>query len=220
MSMQQAQKWCDRNVPSMEIKTFDQLIPAISYALGTTERHLRDMVELEFLDEDSFSHITMSHWVESCNVTKDQLLEHYTMQDLLVDSLFLWLGTIAMKTHLNYIHNSCVWTSCGSKNPDMWDAVVLFTEKYFIAVPSVNSHTAKAVVKDSFCNPLDTLQRYVDHPLVLNRPVKNVAQHCLDIDVTMIGTPRLLQCLLAELCSLLAVHYCIHLIGWLQWNVS
>ena len=153
------------------------------------------MVKLEFLDEDSFSHVTMSHWVESCNFTKDQLLECYTTQNSLVDGLFLWLGTIVMKTHLNYIHDSCVWTSHGSENPDMQDAIVLFTEKYFIAAPLVNVCTVKAIMKDGFCNPLDTLQRYMDCPLVLNRPVKNVAQHCLDMDVTTMGTPRLLQCL-------------------------
>ena len=32
----------------------------------------------------------------------------------------------------------------------MQDAVMLFTEKYFIAVPLVNGHTVKAVVKDGF----------------------------------------------------------------------
>ncbi len=41
---------------------------------------------------------------------------------------------------------------------------MLFTEKYFIATPSVNGHTAKAIVKDGFCDPLDTLQRYMEHP--------------------------------------------------------
>ena len=61
ISMVQAQKWCDRNVPSTDIKTFDELVPALSYALGTTEHHLRDMVEPEYLDENSFSHVTTSH---------------------------------------------------------------------------------------------------------------------------------------------------------------
>ncbi len=55
---------------------------------------------------------------------------------------------------------------------------------------------------------------------MLNRPVKNIAQHCLDMDITMMGTPRPLQCLLAELCSLPVVHYHIHLIGWLWQNIS
>ena len=220
MSMVQAQNWYDRNVPSTDIRMFDEFIPALAYTLGTMERHLQDMVKLEFLDENSFSHITMSCWVESCNFTKDQLLEHYTTQDSLVDGLFLWLGTIVMKTHLNYIHDSCVWTSHGSENPDMRDAVVLFIEKYFIAVPSINGCTVKAIVKDGFCDPVDTLHRYVEYPLMLNRPVKNVAQHCLDMDVTTMGTPRPLQCLLAELCGLPMVHYCIHLIGWLWQNIS
>ena len=80
-------------------------------------------------------------------------------------------------------------------------------------MPSVNGHTVKAVVKDGFCDLLDTLQRYVEHPLVLNRPVKNVVQCCLDMDVTTMGTPRPLQCLLAELCGLPVVHYHVYLIG-------
>ena len=111
------------------------------------------------------------------------------MQNSLVDGLFLWLGTIVMKTHLNYVHDSCVWTSCRSEKPDMHDAVVLFTEKYFIAAPSVNGRPTKAMVKDGFCDPEDTIHKYMKKPLVLNRLVKNVSQHCLNIDVTTIGTP-------------------------------
>ncbi len=207
-------------VPSTDIKTFDELVPALAHALCTTERQLYDMVKAEFLNEDLFSQVTMNWWVESCNFSKEKLLEYYTTQDPLVDGLFLWLATTAFCTHLNYIHDSNVWTSRGSEKPDMRDAVILFTEKYFIMVPSVNSKPVKAVVKDGFCNPQDTLHKYVDQPLVLNRPVKNVAQRCLDMDIMTMSMPRPLQCLLAELCGLPVVHYHVHLIGWMQHNIS
>ena len=40
MDMTQAQTWYDRNVLSTDIKTFDELVPALAHALGTVESEL------------------------------------------------------------------------------------------------------------------------------------------------------------------------------------
>ena len=122
----------------------------------------------EFESTDSFSRVTTDHWIETCNFTGEELLSRYVTQGSLVDGLFLWLTTIAFKTHLNYVHSSNVWTSRGSEQPNMRDAVILFTQKYFIAAPSVNEQSLKAIVKDGFCDPVDTVVKFVDVLLVLN----------------------------------------------------
>ncbi len=74
----------------------------------------------------------------------------------------------------------------------MRDAVILFTEKYFIAAPSVNEWSLKIIVKDGFCDLVDTVVKFVDVLLVLNWLVRNVKQCSLDIDVVPMGMPHLL----------------------------
>ncbi len=40
MNMTQAQTWCNQNVPSTDIKTFDELVPALAHTLGIVENKL------------------------------------------------------------------------------------------------------------------------------------------------------------------------------------
>ncbi len=172
--MGHAQKWCDKNVPATDVWKFEDLVPALAHALSITVRELQEMVRDEFLNDASFLQVTTKHWVESCNFTKDQLLARYVTMGSMVNGLFVWLATIATRTHLNYVHNDGIWTSHTSENPDIRDAVVLYTEKYFIAAPSVIGKAIKAMVKDGFCEPIDTMDKYEPKAVVLNRPVHQV----------------------------------------------
>ncbi len=210
------QLWCDKNIPTSDIAFTEDLVPALTTALQIEEHQLQLLVHQEFLNKASFAHATVQHWVESSNLTELQYLRHYSNLDNKVDGLFLWLATIATKTHLNFVHQNRVWTSHASEKPDVWDALIVSTQTHFLAARSQNGKLTKMEIGNGFCDPLDTAERFVSKPVVLRNLVHGVAAHSSEIGVMMMGSPHPLQHLLTELCGLPVIQYIIHLVVWMK----
>ena len=130
-----------------------------------------------------------------------------------VDRLFVWLASIASHLHLNLVHDSGIWTTRASKNPDLRDALVVIIEHHFLAAATENKQVSEMAIKDGFNNPDDMRVQFTCHPFVLQNPVRDVASRYRDIGVETMGSPRPLQHLLAELCGLPTIQYWIHLVA-------
>ena len=98
----------------------------------------------------------------------------------------------------------------------MCDALVVTTDKHFLAAKSQNGQMLKLEIKDGFNNPIETMLRFTGCPEVLNRPVHDVVACCKDIGVSTMGSPHPLQTLLAEFSGLPVICYRIHLVAWLK----
>ena len=137
-----------------------------------------------------------------------------------IDGLFLWLATIAMKTHLNFVHQNGVWTSHASEKPDVQDALIVTMHSHFLATELQNGKLTKMEFDDGFCDLLTTADRFVPKPVVIRNLVRNISSHTSDIGVMTMGTPRPLQHLLAELCGLPVIQYRIHLVARMKKHKS
>ena len=102
----------------------------------------------------------------------------------------------------------------------MRNALVVFTETHFLASKTHHDPATKMQIKDGFCDPEDTRNHFVSKPMVLQKPVRDIRSRCNDIGVEMMGPPHLLQHLLAELCGLPTIQYCIHLVVWMKHHES
>ena len=149
-------------------------MPALCAAFDIDERDLWLRVWDEFLNSASFLHTTVQQWTETCRFTESQLLTYYSTLDFKVDGLFVWLATIAMCTHLNYVHSNGIWMSHASESLDMCDALVVTTDMHFLAAKSQNMPAMKMEIKDGFNDPSKTASRFTCRPEVLNRLVCNV----------------------------------------------
>ncbi len=90
------------------------------------------------------------------------------------------------------------------------------TEMHFLTAKSQNRKASKLEIKDGFNDPRETEARFTCQPEVLRHPVRDVAGRCWEIGITTMGTPRPLQCLLAELSGLPVIRYRIHLVAWMK----
>ncbi len=127
------QVWCDKNIPTSNIAFEDELISALTIALWIGEHQLWLLVCAEFLNKMSFAHAMVQRWVESSDMSATQYLSCYSNLGAKTDGLFLWLATIATKTHLNFVHQNRVWTSHASEKPDVHDALIVTTHSHFLA---------------------------------------------------------------------------------------
>ncbi len=162
-----AQYWCDKNILSSDMSFEDELVPVLCMAFGVLEQELRIHVRDEFLNKRSFAYTTVQRWMETATLTESQLLRQYSTLGLKVDGLFIWLATIAMCLHLNYVHSNGIWMSCASESPDMYDVLVVFTETHFLMSKTHHNPATKMQIKDGFCDPEDTRNCFVSKPMVL-----------------------------------------------------
>ncbi len=169
------QSWCDQHIPAQDIIFKDDLVQALCLALGISEHDLCIRVQEEFLNPKSFCYTTVQRWTELCEMSSLQLLTHYSTIGSKVDGLFVWLATVVMHTHLNFVHDNGVWTTCTMEKADMRDTLTVDTEKHFLATPTQNGRVTKVEMYDGFNDPDDTKAQFVDCPIVLNHPVRNIA---------------------------------------------
>ena len=162
-----AQCWCDKNIPSSDLSFEDELVPVLCVAFGVSEHELHIHMQDEFLNKRSFVYTTIQRWTETATLTESQLLRQYLTLGLKVDGLFIWLATIAMCLYINYVHGNGIWTLHASESLDMHDALVVFTETYFLASKTHHDPATKMQIKDGFCNPEDTRSHFVSKPMVL-----------------------------------------------------
>lgn len=161
-----AQAWCDQHIPAKNILFVNELVPALCLALQISEHDLCIKVREEFLNTKSFYYTIVQCWTETCELTSSQLLLHYSTMGSKVDRLFVWLTTVVTHTHLNFVHDNGVWITHALEKTDMWDALVVDTEKHFLAVSSQLGQVSKMEIYDGTMT------------LTLQEPVLLLSQLC------------------------------------------
>ncbi len=201
------------------MEKFADLIPALCHVFAKSKDDLRLMVKDKFLDKKDFTWPTVTHWVECSTLTSAQYLSAFSMQGALVDGLFLWLASVLLKMHWNFVHKDAIWTLHVNEVTDLMDATIVFTTTGFLACPSSRGVVDKAEQADCFMDPIITLPSHEDYPIVLQKRVHDVAAHSLEVDIEVMGSPHPLHHLLAELCSCSPGKYRIQLSDWIWHNL-
>ena len=106
---EKALAWCARNLTS-EPNFHDKLVPAICAALKEDKMTLRWQVGKKFQDQEDFTWLTVSRWIECSVLSAEQFYTVMTSEGSHVDGLFIWLASIMRKSHLNFVHANSVWT--------------------------------------------------------------------------------------------------------------
>lgn len=104
-----ALEWCSKNL-LMEADFFPDLVPALCHTFSKDEEELQLLVRNKFQDKDDFTWATVLHWVECSNLSSAQFLTMFSTCGALVDGLFLWLASVILKTHCNFVHEDAIWT--------------------------------------------------------------------------------------------------------------
>ena len=162
-------------------------MPALCYALGVSERELCQHVEKQFSDELDFTWPTVMKWLECSIISPQEFHEVIATDGCPVDSLFIWLASVVMQTHLNFVHESSIWTSRASDCPDMMDAAVLYSESGFLAALHSHSVQEKEELPDNFCDPLDTVHSFESVLIVPHNKVRDVNVRIAEFDVNVMG---------------------------------
>ncbi len=160
---------------------------ALCYALGVSKRELYQCVEKQFSDELDFTWPTVMKWLECSIISPQEFHKAIATDGCPVDSLFIWLATVVMWTHLNFVHKSSIWTSQALDCPDMMDAAVLYSESGFLAALHSHSVQEKEELPDNFCDPLDTDHSFESVLIVLCNKVRDVNARIAKFDVNVMG---------------------------------
>ena len=164
----------------------------------------------------AFTNVIVQWWVQCASLMGPQFLLRYSTRGMTVDGLFVWLGTVACKQHLNLVHSNGIWTTQSLENPDLYNTTVIFSEHYFHSTQSLLPPLTKSEMKGALCNPWDTALRFEPYPVVLNHPVRSVWEQYKEIDIIPIGPLQPIQCLLAQLFSLKPIKYRLMIVGWIR----
>ncbi len=179
-------------------------------------RFIQILVRDQFQQISAFTNMIMQRWIQCATLMGPQFLSRYSICGMTVDGLFVWLGTVACKRHLNFVHSNGVWTTHSSEHPDLRDATVCFLEHYFHSTKSLLPALTKAVMKGCLCDPWDTGPKYELHPTVLNKPMQSVESRMKEIDIILVGLQQPIQCLLAQLFSMKPIKYYLMMVGWIR----
>ncbi len=82
-----------------------------------------------------------------------------------MDGLFLWLASIALCTHVNFVYKSTAWITRSSDVINCMDTTIVFGEHSFLVATSVAEHVPKLVLKPDFMDP----KKYRDAMLATQR---------------------------------------------------
>ncbi len=118
-----------------------------------------------------------------------------------MDGLFIWLLSVCFHMHLNFVYDSAVWTTRSMDIANMMDATVVYASKSFLVATLISPKPMIAAIKSEYCDPVDTMPRFVDFPEVLRYPVASPKTWYADMDIEPMGREHLLHHLLAELFS-------------------
>ena len=99
------------------------------------------------------------------------------------------------------MHDSAVWTTRSTDIANMMDATVVCAEDNFLVATFISPRLTIAAIKSDYCDPTDTISRFVNYLVVLRHPVVNPKSHYADMDMELMGRERPLHHLLAELFS-------------------
>ncbi len=149
LTSSQTQQWSECNLP-VTLVFHKDLVLALCYAFGVSERELCQCVEKQFSDELDFTWPTVMKWLECSIISPQEFHRAVATDGCPVDGLFIWLASVVMQTHLNFVHKSSIWTSWASDCLDMMDAAVLYSESGFLAVLHSHSVQEKEELPNNF----------------------------------------------------------------------